>query len=440
MIKKEILGQIILDFKTKHLPSNLIERDLKINLNTPLKRAITIMGPRRSGKTYYFYSIINELLNKGIAKTRILYVNLENPKLVNMSIADLSTLLETFHEIYPKNLNKKTWLFFDEIQNIPNWEIFIREIIDNKNSNIFLTGSSSKLLSKEIATSLRGRTLTYSMFPLSFKEFLKLKKIQINKTNRTSTLYLSQEQKSKIINSFNKYLSFGGYPEAIINSSEKEKIQNEIIEVTIHQDLIERYKIRNTKVVKIMFNTLIESKEFSIHKFYNFLKSLNIKISKNSLYNYLEYFNDAFIFFPLRKFDWSLKNIEQSIPKIYSVDNGLIENIIGDNRGKKFENLVFLSLLQQGHKLNKNLFYYSWPGGEVDFIVKEKKKIIQLIQACFDINSQDTKEREIKAIVRASDELKCNNLIILTNDYESEEKIKNKKIKFVPLWKWLIKL
>jgi len=431
MIKKETLAQIILDFQNNKLPNNLTERDLKINLDIPLQRAVSIVGPRRSGKTYYFYNIINKLISKGIEKHRILYVNFENIKLVDMELKDLDTLLNIFYEIYPQNINKKIWLFFDEIQNIKNWEIFVRSILDNNKVNIFLTGSSSKLLSREIATSLRGRTLNYFMFPFSFAEFLKIKRIQYIK-------YLSSQEKIKIINAFNNYLTFGGYPETIIYPSEKEKIINEIIEVTIYQDLIERYKIRNTKIIKLMFNSLIESKEFSVHKFYNFLKSLNIKISKNSLYNYLEYFNDAFIFFPLRRFDWSLKKIEQSRPKIYCIDNGLIENIVGNNKGKKFENLTFLSLLRKNYELNKNIFYYSLESGEVDFVVKERKRIVMLIQACIDIDNYKTKEREAKSLIKASEELKCNNLLILTGDYEGEEKMKNKKIKYIPLWKWLL--
>jgi len=431
MIKKEILAQIILDFQNNKLPQNLISRDLEIPLDIPLKRAISIVGPRRSGKTYYFYSLIKKLLAQGIAKQRILYVNFENIKLTDMKLSDMEALLNIFYEIYPKNTNKKVWLFFDEIQNIENWEIFIRSVLDNNKVNIFLTGSSSKLLSQEIATSLRGRTLNYLMLPFSFAEFLKIKKIP-------RVQYLSSNTKINIIHAFNDYLTFGGYPETIIYPKERDKIINEIIETTIYQDLIERYKIRNTKIIKLMFNFLIEAKEFSIHKFYNFLKSLNIKISKDTLYNYLEYFNDAFIFFPLRKFDWSLKNIEQSRPKIYCVDNGLIENIIGDNQGKKLENLTFLSLLRKGYKINKNIFYYSLKSGEVDFIIKEKKKITMLIQACSNVENYETKEREIKSLIKASEELKCDKLFILTKDYENEEKIKNKKIKYIPLWKWLL--
>lgn len=232
--------------------------------------------------------------------------------MVDISLKDFPVILEVFYEIYPENKKQKVWLFLDEIQNIKNWEIFVRNILDKEKAEVFLSGSSSKLLSKEIATAMRGRTLNYLILPFSFSEFLKTKGF-IYKD------YLSSEEKAKLLNLFWYYFSSGGYPETIIYPKEKKKIINEIIEVTIWRDLIERHRIRNIKVVKLMFNYLIGAKEFSIHKFYNYLKSLNIKISKNSLYNYLEFFNDAFVFFPLKKiFLFFKKNRTEHSQNLYS--------------------------------------------------------------------------------------------------------------------------
>ena len=430
MIKKEIFAQIILDFQKEDLPG-LIPRELEVDLEIPIKRAIAILGPRRSGKTYYLYYLIKKLLKKGVKKKKILYINFEDPKLIEISLNDLSILLEVFYEIYPENKNQKVWLFFDEIQNVENWEVFIRNILDREKTSVFISGSSSKLLSKEIATSLRGRTLSYLLLPFSFSEFLKAKNITYKK-------YLSTGEKSKVANSFSEYFSYGGYPETIIYPKERERIINEIIEVTIYRDLIERHKIRNTKMVKLMFNYLVMAKEFSIHKFYNFLKTLNMKVSKNTLYNYLDFFNDAFIFFPLKRFSFSLKRIEQSLPKIYTVDNAFITSIIGDDKSKKFENLVFLSLLKKGLEPNKDIFYYSSNGGEVDFLIKKGRKILTLIQSCFDISNYDTRQRELKSLFKASEKLNCSNLIVITQDYEGKEKKQGKEVEIFPLWKWLL--
>ena len=430
MINKEILAQIILDFQKNSLPE-LIDRELQVDLEIPLKRAIVILGPRRSGKTYYLYSLIKKLIKNGIKKERILYINFEDPKLVDISLQDLISFLDVFYEIYPKNKNQKVWLFFDEIQNVKKWEIYVRNILDKEKAQVFISGSSSKFLSREVATSLRGRTLNYLLLPFSFSEYLRAKNINYKK-------YLSSEERAKLLNAFWDYFLYGGYPELIIYPKERTKIISEIIEVTIYRDLIERHKIRNTKVVKLMFNYLVKSKEFSIHKFYNFLKSLNIKVSKNSLYNYLEFFNDAFVLFALRRFSYSLKNIEQSIPKIYTVDNALIEYISGNDKSKKFENLVFLSLIRKGFEPNREIFYFTLNNGEVDFVIKKGKKVLILLQSCYDITNYVTKERETKSLIKAGKELKCQNLLIINSEYEGEEKTQGQKIKFIPIWRWLL--
>lgn len=430
MIKKEILAQIILDFQKENLP-DIIERELEIDLELPIKRAIAILGPRRSGKTFYLYFLIEKLLKKNVKKEEILYINFEDPKLININLSDLSSLLDVFYEIYPQNRKTKVWFFFDEIQNVKNWEIFIRNILDKQKAQVFISGSSSKLLSKELATSLRGRSLSYLMLPFSFREFLKVKGIRQKK-------YFSSSEKDKIINAFWEYFYFGGYPETVLYPKGRKKIITEIIEATVYRDLIERYKIRNIKIIKLMFSYLVKAKEFSVNKFYHFLKSINIRVSRNSLYNYLEIFNDAFIFFSLRKFSYSLKIIEQSSSKIYVVDNAFINAVEEGDKGKKMENLVFLSLLREGCEINKNIFYFS-DDKEIDFLVKKGDKIKFLIQACYNIEDYITKEREISALIKASGKFKCNNLIIITADYEAEEKIKGKKIKFIPLWKWLLR-
>jgi len=431
-VKKELLGQLILDFhKGPFPPPGLIERDLQVSVEIPLKRAIAVLGPRRAGKTYYQFSLVKKLLENKVPKERILYVNFEDPKLIDLTLADAVELIEVFYEIYPENKKQKVWFFFDEIQNVPNWEIFIRGILDKENAQVFISGSSSKLLSREISTSLRGRSLSFLLLPFSFSEILRAKNIKYDK-------YLSSEQKSLLANYLRDYFSYGGYPEAVLYPQERKRILQEIIEVTIYRDLIERHKIRNTKVIKLMFNYLVKAKEFSVHQFYNFLKSLNIQVSKNSLYNYLEFFNDAFIFFPLKKFSYTLKNIEQSIPKIYVVDNALIELIAGDEKGKKLENLIFLSLLQKGFQPNRDIFYFTSNGGEVDFVIKKGKKILTLLQCCFDVNDYQTKERELKSLLKASKTLSCSDLKVITYDYQAEERIAGKRIKFMPLWKWLL--
>jgi len=430
MIPKDTLAEIILDFRAHPLPE-AHARELEAPLAVPIKRAVTIIGPRRAGKTYYLFTLVRKLLDQGVKRERILYVNFEHPKLIGMSAPDLMRLLDVWHELSPENHAEKTWFFLDEIQNISGWEKFIRHCLDAGSAQVFLSGSSAKLLSKEIATALRGRTLSYLLLPFSFAEYGRTKGLAVKK-------YYASPERHAWISAWREYLTNGGYPEILLYPQGKGKIVQEIIDVTIQRDLIERYSIRNTKVIKLMFQSLVRGKEFSPHAFYRFLKSMNIRVSKNTLYNYLEYFSDALVFFPLRKFFHSLKKQEQSIAKVYCVDTVFIDEIMGDDRGKKLETAVFLSLLRQGYEPNKNLFYYS-DGKEVDFVITEKGKVIRLIQVCEQLSDIDTKEREFSGLLAASRDLGCNNLSIVTTDEEGEEQWKGKTVTLVPAWKWLLR-
>ena len=429
MIPKTVWGEIIKDFQEKELPE-FIERNIEYPLVTPIKRTIVIIGPRRSGKTYSMFQAIKKIMDSGTNKSCVLYINFEDSRLSSASIEDLNNMLEVFFEIYPENKQRKTWFFLDEIQLIEKWESFVRRLLDHENVQVFVTGSSSKMMSKEIATSLRGRSLTYRIFPFSFKEFLAANKVNIGK-------YLSSVERIKIINGLREYMEYGGYPESVIYKQERERILREIIDVTIYRDVVERHNVKNLKVLRIFFVALFNSEMFSVHKFFNFLKSQGMKLSKNTLYTYFEYLRDSLIVYPLRKFAYSYKDVEGSISKIYFVDNGLLHSQGIKDQGRLMENLVFSDLQK---KWEENLFYYRSPDGkEVDFVLKEGRKIEQLIQVCYDIENYVTKEREIKGLFKASRELKCNNLLVITWDYEAEETIDNQKIFYQPLWKWLLK-
>jgi predicted AAA+ superfamily ATPase len=431
MISRETWVKIVKDFQEFRLP-NLVERDIKIETDLPIKRVISIIGPRRAGKTYFIFQTIKNLLERNVEKKRILYVNFESDLLIGCNTSDLRNMIEIFYEIYPENKNKKVYLFLDEVQNIANWEKFIRGIIDSENIQVFVSGSSSKLLSKEIATSLRGRTLSYYVYPFSFKEFLKAKDFKVEK-------YFSSSQKAKLLNFLEKYMK-GSYPETIFFEKEKEKILKEILDVTIYRDVVERFKVKNVKVLKLLLKGLVSSTYFSVHGFYNYLKSLGMKVSKNTIYKYAEYFSDSLVLYTLKKYSKSYKEIEQTIPKIYFVDNGLLVINGIESLSRLMENAVFLELIRRNFTPNSNLFYFSSNHKEVDFVLKEKEKITQLIQVCYDIEDFNTKKRELNALAKAGIELKCNDMLVITWDYENIEKYKKKKIRFLPLWKWLLSL
>lgn len=426
MINKDKWAEIIKDFHEEKMPE-IIQREKEIKTESNIKRAISIIGPRRAGKTYEMLFLISKLREK-YGADKILYVNFERADLEVLSYKDLVNMLETYYEIYPKNKESRIWLFLDEIQNVSQWEIFVRTCLDDGIS-VFLSGSSSKLLSKEIATSMGGRNLSYYIYPFSFKEFLSAKKFEIKS-------FYSSKEKALLNNLLEDYLIYGGYPEAVIYRDEREKIIKDIFDTAIFKDVIERGKIRNTKALKLLINALIGSKEFSIHKFYNFIKTQGIKISKDSLYKYTELLNDAFIVFLIRKYTLSYKKSEQSIPKVYFVDNGLLTIKGIDDKGRLLENIVFNELC----RAEEDIAYYQTPlKEEVDFVIKKGKKVKQLIQVCYDLNNFMTRDREIKPLIKASEEFECDDLILINMYEEKIEEVDKKKIKIVPLWKWLLK-
>jgi predicted AAA+ superfamily ATPase len=420
---------MIKDFQESELPK-LVKRDLRIEADLPIRRAISIIGPRRAGKTFFMFQVIGELLRNNIDKSRILYVNLESDLLIGCTIEDLRSMLNIFYEIYPENKRQKVYLFLDEVQNVPYWERFVRSVVDSERIQVYVSGSSSKLLSMEVATSLRGRTLPYYIYPFNFKEFLRAKGFEAEK-------YLSSLKKAMLLNLLQKYMR-GSYPEVVLFENEREKILKEIFEVTIYRDIIERFKVKNIRVLRLMVKSLVSSTYFSIHKFYNYIKSLGMKVSKNTLYNYVEYFSDSLVLCTLRKYSRSYKEVEQTIPKIYLVDNGLLIVNGVESTSRLMENLVFSELLKKGFTPNENLFYFSSNNKEVDFIIKSGGKVKQLIQVCYNIEDFDTKEREISALVKASKELDCSDLTVITWDYEGVEKHDGRRIRFLPLWKWLL--
>ena len=427
MISKTLWGNIIKDFQKRRYP-DIVQRDIHYPLDIPLDRAVVLSGPRRSGKTYLMYLGIKELLARKEDKNSILYVNFEDSRLVGAVSQDLNTLLEVFFEFYPDR-NEKTWVFLDEIQVIPDWERFVRTLVDMENVNVFVTGSSSRLMSKEIATSMRGRSLTYNVYPFSFAEVLKAGKIEYEE-------YLSSAQMGEIIQKLEDYVRYGGFPETVRYREEWDRILSEIVDVTIFRDIVERYDVKNIKMLKLFLNAIFNSKEFSIHKFYNFLKSQGHKVSKNTLYTYFGYFEDSFIVFPLKRFSYSYKNIESSISKMYLVDNGLLSLQGIQDYGRLIENIVFIELKRRS---KGDLFYYkSTSGREIDFIIKEGKKVSELIQVCYMLDDFVTKERELKALLQGSEELKCDNLLIITWDYEAVEIVSGKNVRYVSLCKWLL--
>ena len=424
MKKKELIKRIIRDF---HLSDDfdVRSRDLQLPHNT--QKIITLVGVRRCGKTSLLYDAINNLA-KTVDKTKILFINFEDERL-ELKADELDLILQGFSELYPQHDLGECYLFFDEIQNIAGWEKFVRRVYDTVSKNLFITGSNSKLLSSEIATSLRGRTLSFEVFPLSFGEYLRFKEIEVD--------FYSSKSLAFIKNALGRYLREGGFPE-IVFMDERYKIKTlqEYFNVLLYRDLIERYKITNTVALKFFLKRIIASstKQISINKIYNDLKSNGIKIGKNSLYDFLEYAQNIYLSLVLHKYDKSLINKELGEKKVYSIDTGLINAIafkFSDDIGKALENAVFLELKRK----HKELYYYADAKSECDFVVMEKNRVTKALQVAYDISNDETKNREIKGLVNACKKFDLKSGTIITYDTEDETVHQGIKIESIPFYK-----
>jgi len=420
-MKKEIILQQKRE-KELLLSQNYIARDklefAKKFMETDLIKVIT--GPRRAGKSVF---AILCLKDRDFA-----YINFDDENLLKIKNPD--EILEGIFEVY----GKTKFILFDEIQNLPNWEIFVNKL-QRRGYNLTITGSNAKLLSKEFATALTGRYVLTPIFPFSFKEFLRAKKFLFWGDETKIT-----EVKGQILNYLDEYLKSGGFPEVVVKNIESRTYLDTLFDATIFKDIIKRYNVRfSQKIYDLsLYLTANFASEFSFTK----LKNILDFSSTNTLQNYLDYLCEAYLVFLLNRFSFKIKEQIKTPKKVYFIDNGFIQAKsfqFSQNTGKLMENLIFGEFLKRGYEPNKNIFSYKTRNKrEIDFVLKEGIKIKTLIQTSYQTTNVKTEERELKGLVEGSEELKCNNLIIITWDKEGEEKFKNKRIKVVPLWKWLI--
>lgn len=421
-MKKDKIKDIVVDFVSRPLKQS-INRD--IALPTNINKVVSLIGPRRCGKTYMLYNLIFKL-SKKLSRENLIYINFEDDRLFPFNEESLDDFITAYYELYPSKKDETVYFFFDEMQDVPNWEKFVRRLYDTEDCRIYLTGSSSKLLSKEIATSLRGRTLPYEAFPLSFSEFLSFKKI---KTTTTGT-----QQKALLKNALEEYLQKGSYPETVgLDKYTANRVLNEYIDLVIYRDLADRYAIKNTKLLKYLIKHLFVnmSNPLSINKLFNDLKSQGYSLSKNTLYDFMGYLEDAFIFFNVQKHSKSEREKAVNPNKVYGIDTGMRQAFVfAPDYGRMYENTVYLHLRRQ----TENIHYYLGKQ-EVDFYLEDQQKIINV---CYDLNEFSTRQREIKGLQEAMKYNSLNESFLITNDDDEDIKTENGWVRIVPMYKWLL--
>ena len=432
---KQLFKEIISSFQNGDIPIP-VKRERKVPiLDETLRKVLVLIGMRRSGKTWSLYQVMQDLIAKGIDRSKLLYINFEDERLVDMQKENFQDILHAYFELYPEYLNRSDiYFFFDEIHEIEGWEKFIRRMLDQQKMQLYITGSSSKMLSKEIASSLRGRTLELEIFPFDFSEYLR-------KLNVERPKLIGTNEKIQLTSKFGHFLLEGGFPEAIGREPELHRalLQGYTASV-IYRDIVDRYQISNTHALKQLLAHCLRNSStiFSISKMYNMFKSLGLTIGKNSLYEYMEYFEDAYCIFSLHKFDLSLRKASQSMRKIFTVDQGLITAFTmasAFDQAQQLETALFCYLRRK----TKDLFYYQTKDGkEVDFVRLMPDQTIGLFQVCVSMKDPQTRAREVQALEIAMHELSLSTSTIVTFDQEEEIEVSSGIIMCVPAWKMML--
>ena len=404
----DALKEIILDFQEEALVTGVPRR---VAVSTVPGKAMVCIGPRRSGKSTFLFQLIRKLLDAGTSRDNILYLNFFDDRLHFLQRDGLSTVMETYYSLYPEKKNTQTvHCFFDEIQVVPGWEAFVDRIMRTEKCEVYITGSSAQMLSREIATQMRGRALSWELFPFSFREFLDFKGV-------ASAGPWSARRRLLIQNGFDQYWERGGFPEvAGLDRRLRIRTHQEYWGAMLFRDLIERHDISHPRAVSDLAHWLVENiaSLYSINRLTGYLKALGYRVPKSAVASYLNWFEDAFFLFTVRIFDASLARANANPKKIYCVDHSLVASISSGilvNTGHLLENLVFTAL----RRATSEIFYYkSRAGREVDFVARLGDGSRLLVQVCESLADSRTKQREVTALRDAMGELNLGTSVLVT--------------------------
>ncbi len=427
MVSESLVFEALLDWNPwGHFKEEIKEREV---VPEPRKRVVlAIKGVRRCGKSRLAY-----LIGKG-KERGFLLINFEDPRLRDVEPKEILKIVE----VYQKNVNEKlpSILVLDEVQNICGWEKVARLYSEVKGVKVIVTGSSSKLMSEEYATVLTGRHLDFELFPLSFREVLSWKGIGKEKLK----IY---KHKINVLKSFDEFMKFGGFPEVFLTEDKRDKmlLLREYFNDIIFKDVVKRFRVREIEKIENLAKLYLTN--ISTLQSFNKIKNI-VGLSLDSVERFSKYFETARLFFFIPKFGYSITQQILSAKKVYCIDPGFFTAIgfkFSQNIGRLMENLVAVELLRRKSYWNPGTEVFYWKDyqqREVDFVVKEGLGVKELIQVTYANGFDEVENRELRSLVKASELLRCKNLLVITWDYEGEEEFKGKRIRFVPLWKWLL--
>lgn len=416
-MEKEEIKKVIIS-QSKIQQDYIIEREktneIRENLDNDL--IVFISGLRRSGKT----TILNQLRTEN--KQNNYFLNFDDNRLINFKVEDFEKLYEAFLELF----GEEDIYYFDEIQNIPGWEKFVRRL-HNEKKKVIITGSNAQMLSKEFGTHLTGRHIEIELFPFSFREFLNFKQFNIEKNDIYDVKKIVSIKKQ-----FDQYCKIGGIGEYLKNNNES--YLKTLYDNILYRDVMSRYNLDNEKTLKELIYFLVSNIGTKISH-YSLCKTLGVA-SPTTIKEYINYFENSFMIFQIPKFEYSLKKQIVNPKKFYIVDNGFASTIsfkFSENLGRLLENLVFIEL-----KRNYENIYYHYKTRECDFIISNKGRVEKAIQVSANLDNEETKNREIKGLTEAMEYYNLTEGLILTYDLEEEINLQGYKIHLIPVWKWLL--
>jgi predicted AAA+ superfamily ATPase len=414
-MEKELLRQVIYEQRSRRLDVGFVERKIDQGLiDSP--EILVITGVRRCGK-----SVLLQQIRKK-QKEQDYFLNFDDERLINFTVADFQILNEVFMEEF----GVQHIYYFDEIQNITGWERFVSRIYSEGNK-VCVTGSNAKMLSRELGTYLTGRHVTKQLYPFSFSEYLKLKKVEVDK----SDLYTSAGR-AKLTSMMNEYLQYGGFPRYA--DSRDNNYLSSLYRDIIFRDVIVRNNITNEIQIREMMIYLASN---ATHRFtYNSIaKLIGIK-NPDTIKNYIKYVEDTYLVKQLTKFDNSVSTQMRTPKKIYFIDNAIISKIgfnATDNQGAKLENAVMIELIRRSY----DVFYYSG-NSECDFIIRKGNKIVEALQVTISLDNTKTYQREMKGLLEAMETYGLDEGYIITLNDNKDIEIEGKNVHIVSVWKWMM--
>lgn len=422
MVDKRIIEQVLSEQYEEVLALQDItlcprKEEEQVDLNSNL--AQVIIGVRRSGKSTLCYNVLKSNGEK------FAYVNFDDERFETLQTGDLNTVLEVLYKIY----GDFKYLFLDEIQNIEGWHLFVNRLLRQR-MHIIVTGSNAKLLSGELATHLTGRNDQIELYPFSFAEWCECKGVD---TKRATT-----KAEALIRAAFDEYLKSGGFPE-LLHKKNKTRYVGNLVTGILKRDIEQRHKIKYVEAFEQLANHLMNIAPTTIVE--SELASVVGLKSNHTVNNYISFLKEAYLLLGVKRFSTKSRQRVRA-EKVYPVDVALMDGrpdaFAGENVGWRLETIVYIELLRRNRPLDRDVYYYKSEGGyEADFVVCRNNEVEEIYQVSYDISKEKTRKRELRGLLAASGETRCNNLFLITDFHREEVTINGKLIKILPAYEWL---